>query len=56
MIASKTNDWSGRDLVERLLKTAIHSAILDNKDVIKIDDLEKILKNVKKEQSYNHYI
>lgn len=54
-IASKTNNWSGRDLVERLLKTSIHTAILEDRTIIRNEDLEIIISNTKNEQSIGHY-
>ena len=55
-IASKTQNWSGRDLVERLLKTAIHTAILEEKNKIYTKDIEKIVINNTKEKKQSHYV
>lgn len=56
IISSLTHNWSGRDLVQRLLKTAIHQAVLHEKQDISFKDLEQIIKAIQKEQQLNHYI
>ncbi|MHA1450065.1 MAG: AAA family ATPase [Candidatus Hodarchaeales archaeon] len=38
-IVKRTKGWSGRDLVEKILKSAVHGAILQNKDVITTGDI-----------------
>ncbi|HKZ41917.1 MAG TPA: AAA family ATPase, partial [Candidatus Hodarchaeales archaeon] len=55
-LAAETKSWSGRDLVDKLLKTAIHQAILGDKKKIANDDLLKIIKSNTSEQSQKHYV
>ncbi|MFW9927987.1 MAG: AAA family ATPase [Candidatus Thorarchaeota archaeon] len=56
IVSAITKGWTGRDLVEKLLKNAIHSAILEDSDIIKTSDLEKIVNGVVKEEKQTHYI
>lgn len=43
---------SGRDIKEKLIKSALHKAISEDKSEITEDDIEYALKNYKKDQSY----
>ncbi|MHA2362990.1 MAG: AAA family ATPase [Candidatus Hodarchaeales archaeon] len=54
-ISQKTNGWSGRILVDQLLKVAIHQAVLKDRDTISTSMLEKIIGKVQKEEKISHY-
>jgi AAA family ATPase len=45
-IANKTQGFSGRDLVEKILKTALHKAIIENKKTVKHKHLEEALTKI----------
>lgn len=46
-IAQRTQEWSGRDLMERIIKNAIHAAILHDKDQITMQDIVKVIQKHK---------
>ena len=46
---SKTKNLSGRDIKEKVLKTALHKAISDSHDIITDDDLNYAIHETKKE-------
>ncbi|WP_406662480.1 AAA family ATPase [Methanolobus sp. ZRKC3] len=48
LFAKKTAGLSGRDLVEKFLKTALHIAIVDDRDIVTVEDFESSLKKIKK--------
>ncbi|MHA2370576.1 MAG: AAA family ATPase [Candidatus Hodarchaeales archaeon] len=55
-LAMLTKDWSGRDLKEKLLKVAIHKALLSNKTEITRSMLEKLIETKdSSEVSPRHY-
>ncbi|MHA2306137.1 MAG: AAA family ATPase [Candidatus Hodarchaeales archaeon] len=45
-IVQRTQGWSGRELQEKLIKNTIHSAILQEKPMISMEDIEKILNKI----------
>ncbi len=47
IIANMTEGFSGRDLVEKVIKSALHKAIADGKDVISTEDLISAVEKVK---------
>jgi AAA family ATPase len=47
-IAEKTQGFSGRDLVEKILKTALHKAIIENKRTVKQRHFEEAVKKITK--------
>ncbi|AGK60506.1 putative ATPase (AAA+ superfamily) [Archaeoglobus sulfaticallidus PM70-1] len=48
IVASNTEGFSGRDLVEKVIKPALHRAIADGKDYIETNDLITSIMRVKK--------
>ena len=42
-LAKKTKGLSGRDLVEKILKTALHQAIIEDREIVTGKDFEKAL-------------
>lgn len=55
-IVQKTQGWSGRELKDKLIKNAIHYAILHEKSEINMNDLEIIMKkNIDLSESLPHY-
>jgi AAA family ATPase len=46
-IAQKTQEWSGRDLKERIIKNAIHGAILHEKEQITMQDVVEMMEKHK---------
>lgn len=48
VIAEMTEGFSGRDLVEKVIKSALHKAIAEERDYIGTDDLMRAVENVKK--------
>ncbi|RLI84527.1 AAA family ATPase [Archaeoglobales archaeon] len=48
VIAVNTEGFSGRDLVEKVIKTALHRAIAEGKDVIYTEDLVSSITRVKR--------
>ena len=58
IIAAKTSNWSGRELKEKIIKNAIHYAVLHNLQAIDDTLLQKILKMSKMESdsiNFKHY-
>ncbi|MDK2834626.1 MAG: family ATPase [Methanolobus sp.] len=47
-LARMTESLSGRDLVEKVLKTALHRAIIDDRESVTQDDFETSVKKLKK--------
>lgn len=45
-IANRTQGFSGRDLVEKVLKTALHTAIIENKRTVRQQHLEAALAKI----------
>ena len=43
LIARNTEGFSGRDIVEKVIKAALHKAIAEGKDVIETDDLIRVI-------------
>ena len=43
LIAKNTEGFSGRDLVEKVIKAALHKAIIEGKDVIETEDMIKVI-------------
>ncbi|WP_455140113.1 AAA family ATPase [Candidatus Hodarchaeum mangrovi] len=55
-VVEKTHGWSARDLKEKIIKNAIHSAVLNDKKSINMSDLIEVLKKNKiLDESLNHY-
>jgi AAA family ATPase len=55
-IVQRTQGWSGRELKEKLIKNTIHSAILQEKTMISMEDIEKILNKITDfTESLTHY-
>ncbi|MHA1972372.1 MAG: AAA family ATPase [Candidatus Hodarchaeales archaeon] len=55
-IVQKTKGWSGRDLKEKIIKNAIHSAILHDQSTISMKTMLEVLKrNRLLEESMTHY-
>jgi AAA family ATPase len=55
-IVQKTQGWSGRDLKEKIIKSAVHYAILKEKSSLSHDDLLKILRKSNiLDESLTHY-
>ena len=55
-LATKTQEWSGRDLREKLIKVSIHRAILTDDPEIPQKTLEKLIENKNaSESSPRHY-
>jgi len=50
-LAQLSKGMSGRDIKEKLLKTALHKAISDDKDVLDMEDIDYALKNHEKEKN-----
>ncbi|MHA2335297.1 MAG: AAA family ATPase [Candidatus Hodarchaeales archaeon] len=50
LIVSKTKNWSGRDLFEKLLKTAVHKAVLNDQDKITTESILELVYSNKKNQ------
>jgi AAA family ATPase len=46
-VSKHTEGFSGRDLVEKVIKSALHKAIADGKDVIETEDLIEFIVKVK---------
>jgi AAA+ superfamily predicted ATPase len=44
LIVEKTQKWSGRDLKEKIIKNAIHHAILHEKSQIHMPDMHLVMK------------
>jgi AAA family ATPase len=42
-LAKKTRGLSGRDIVEKVLKTALHQAIIEDREIVTGKDFEKAL-------------
>jgi AAA family ATPase len=47
-LAKMTEGLSGRDLVEKVLKTALHRAIIDDRDSVTQEDFENSIKKIKR--------
>ena len=47
LIARSTENFSGRDLVEKVIKASLHRAIAEDKDVIETEDLLSAVERVK---------
>ncbi len=47
VVARSTEGFSGRDLVEKVIKSALHKAIADGKDAIETEDLLSAVEKVK---------
>jgi AAA family ATPase len=47
MVASNTEGFTGRDLVEKVIKTSLHRAIAEGKNVIETEDLLAAVEKVK---------
>jgi len=47
-IAKLTEGFSGRDLVEKVIKTALHNAIAEGKNILETEDVIKAVEKVKK--------
>ncbi len=47
LIARSTENFSGRDLVEKVIKASLHRAIAEDKDVIETEDLLSVVEKVK---------
>ena len=47
-LAKMTEGLSGRDLVEKVLKTALHRAIIDDRDSVTQEDFENSVKRIKR--------
>lgn len=50
-IAKLTDGLSGRDIVEKLLKTALHNAIMNDEEVVKQDHFESVMAKLNKERN-----
>lgn len=50
-VSSHLDGWSGRDIKEKLIKIAFHSAILSKKDTITTKDLLQIISNLTKSEN-----
>lgn len=48
-VVMKTKNLSGRDIKEKILKTALHKAISDSRDVITDNDIDYAVKETKKQ-------
>ena len=55
-VANTTSTWSGRDLIQRLLKPAIHNALLYDKKEIIWEDIELLIKRTMAEEKPKHYV
>ncbi len=44
IIAQKTENWSGRDLKDKIIKNSIHFAILREKSLITMTDIEQVMR------------
>jgi AAA family ATPase len=47
VVANASEGFSGRDLVEKVIKSSLHKAIAEGKDVIETEDLVKAIERVK---------
>lgn len=47
LVARMTEGFSGRDLVEKIIKSSLHKSIADGKDVVETDDLLNAIERVK---------
>jgi AAA family ATPase len=48
LIAEMTEGFSGRDLVEKVIKSALHRAIAEERDYIETEDLVKAIEKIKR--------
>ncbi|MCS7122228.1 MAG: AAA family ATPase [Archaeoglobaceae archaeon] len=48
LVAASTEGFSGRDLVEKVIKVALHKAIAEGKDLLETEDLTSAVEKVKK--------
>lgn len=48
VVAENTENFSGRDLVEKVIKAALHKAIAEGKNVLETEDLMSAVEKVKK--------
>ena len=55
-VANTTSGWSGRDLIQRLLKPAIHNALLYNEKEIVWENIDLLIKKAMAEEKPQHYI
>ncbi|MFW9991159.1 MAG: AAA family ATPase [Candidatus Odinarchaeota archaeon] len=55
LVAAKTEDWSGRDLFEKVLKAAIHKAILNDREEITTGDVLELIDASKKQEKIPGY-
>ncbi|RLI79594.1 AAA family ATPase [Archaeoglobales archaeon] len=47
LVARMTEGFSGRDLVEKIIKSSLHKSIADGKDVVETDDLLNAIERIK---------
>ncbi len=47
VIASASEGFSGRDLVEKVIKATLHKAIAEGKEVVETDDMLKVVEKIK---------
>jgi len=47
LVARMTEGFSGRDLVEKIIKSSLHKSIADGKDVVETDDLLSAIERIK---------
>lgn len=47
LVARMTEGFSGRDLVEKVIKSSLHKSIADGKDVVETDDLLNAIERIK---------
>lgn len=54
-ILSATKGWSGRDIVNKLIKSSIHKAIIAKKETINTNDLLELIDYVTRNEDLPHY-